>query len=189
MVYFIALFLSALCCYTAQTLSSKYKKVSIVFEVISVLIPSVIAGIRNEYVGYDVRLYLNHIFDIACYSSSLIEYISIIKGIYHNIGMGFSVITYLASCISNDKHSIYFIANLLTMTCFYIGTCNNEKYERVFCWIMILFLFYNLSLNLIRQTCAISILFLARIYIYKENLIKYLVLCLVAITKCAILIL
>lgn len=182
MIYLVMFITSAIFCMIADyERKNEHKKLALLFDIIAILIPAILAGIRNENIGYDVKLYLNNLQKMAVNSDSLILYTEKIQIQYSNIGIGFTSIIYLISQFFKDVHWTYFFVNLIPMILFYMGIKDNKsKSKNAIVWFLMLLLLYNISLNLLRQIIAISIIYFAKKYIYEKKLLNYIIFCIIA---------
>lgn len=182
MAYFIMFGLSALACVFAERCRRLKKKKQFLFwSIVTVLLPSVLAGIRDSSVGYDVELYLNRIFMIAEQSKSYFRYVVQMTVLYSNVGIGFSSLVYAAAHLFEDVHWTYFFVNLMPVCLFYIAIYRNNKIKhKSFVWLVLLLVIYNVSLNLLRQIIAVSIIYFGQEFVRKKKPIKYIVTCIVA---------
>lgn len=182
MTYFLTFLTSTLSCQIANRCykNDKIKKF-LLWSMICLAIPSTIAGVRSSVVGYDVELYLNRVFELASHRSSILSYLIEITALFPNIGMGFSTIIYVIAHIFKDVHWAYFFINLIPFLFIYIAIYRNKNIQnRGFVWFVILLLLYNVSLNLMRQMIAVSIVYFAQEYVKKKQLGKYIVTIIIA---------
>ena len=185
MIYLTIFFLSGLTCLFAGYFQQKgQRKIAVIFDVLTVLLPTILAGVRNENVGYDIKIYLNNLFHWTKDSNNILDYISFVHDINPNVGIGFSILVYLSSLLSDNVHILYLFSNLMVILFLYLGIqeINQNMWKKFFSWNMLLFLCYNISLNLMRQFCGIALLFYARKFIYKKEKKKYWLSCLIAST-------
>ena len=127
---------------------------------IAVLIPCIIAGLRAPGVGIDSGTYAYTDFLIALRSNSFSSYFlhSSVKEILYPI------IVYLSSRISNHFFVLYFVSQLLINGPVYIALYLIKKERKDFSIVIsyaaFLFIYYNLSLSVIRQSMATSYILL-----------------------------
>ena len=154
--------------------NKKYKSQSFFFAFISILILSIFAGIRDTSVGTDVEYYVvKHYFWALNYIDQPFEFILFLNS-YDEVEFLYSMIVYIGGFFEN-LNLILFILSFITNVFIYLGLSLERK--------NISLLFYNYSLNIVRQACALSITF----YIFslilnnKISIHKLLILSLIAI--------
>lgn len=162
MIYILCFVSSALFAHLATKQS---KKICIVlFSIISVLIPSVLAGLRDTSIGTDVEYYLIPWFSIARYTDSFIEYLSLGKEPL------FLLIEYIVANFFGKINYLLFAIHLIIMSNIYMGAYRHkDKCSVPFVLMLFYFLFFNESLNLLRQYAALSIIFANVHYLEKKN--------------------
>ncbi len=183
MIYFVMFVLSTAFCWGAVRCERKRnKKYARVLNAFAILMPAILAGVRHESVGTDVRLYLNNVYALSESSGSFFEYIATMSVMYSNIGVGFSTMVYLVAALFDDVHWVYFFISLIPMAFMYYGVKRNvERSNQCIVWLMLLMLLYNISLNLLRQIIAVSIIYWGHKYIIDRKPLKYFLTCFAAI--------
>lgn len=131
-----------------------------IFIVVSFIIPMLIGGLRYN-VGTDYMNYLN------AYQNN------------ENIDIGFSIFSRIAR-IFDDFKVLFFMYNFFTLLFLFIGLENVKNENRSKAYFIFLFLYYTTSFNAMRQMLAVSIIFCAYKYVYKNNFLKYSVMVLLA---------
>ncbi|MEY8433724.1 EpsG family protein [Lachnospiraceae bacterium 48-42] len=157
-------------------LSIKYEKKKITHYVclfIGLLIPSLLAGLRDFSIGNDVLLYGNYWFYRAVSYTSLWDYLK--ETMIYSMDLGYSFINYLSSMISEDAHFFYFIYAILQMAVLYYAVRDYKKQISVpFAFFVYFFTYYNSSLNILRQIMAILLVLLSYKYVFDKKLAKFL---------------
>lgn len=168
MIYIITFLISAFLLYLYE--HNKVKGKFIIF--LALLLPCVLAGMRNIAVGTDTDWYPKLLFDAARYSKSFFKYNDTI--IYQNVGwgllykvssfeIGFSTLVYLVAKIFNNFHILLFFIQIIIIFPIYYGLKKNKYItENKLIWLsmIVFYLFcYNWGLNAIRQSMATSIIF------------------------------
>lgn len=156
-IYFTTFISSYFFCMLGEHMYAYNKKrESTCFKLLAVLIPAIIAGIRDYTVGTDVATYGHWLFLGAVNTNSLKFFILSNK----SIDILYSVFVYFISCLFKSEHWLYFFSGLLTYLFVMLGLCRYRKYINVpFAWLSYLFLFYGDSLNTMRQCIAVSLTF------------------------------
>lgn len=126
---------------------------------VSILIPSMLAGLRDESIGTDMGTYGISAWQEACCSSSLENYIlglTIAKG---SMEIGYLIMNWAVSRITNDIHFYMFFHQFFVLL-FVLGAYWRLRKKIIpFMSLLIYFLFiYNMSLSMLRQMLAIAIL-------------------------------
>lgn len=166
--YFIIILLTTLFCELSINLNDKIARK--IFKYITILIPSIIAGIRID-VGTDYNLYNRAFYDIA----------NGISNRYEDFEIGYKVINNIIYKLGLNFHWVLFVMNFFTILFIYKALNNEKKYIKVsFGMMMYMFLYYQTSLNLIRQSLAISICIYAITCIYTNNIKKFVFLIILA---------
>lgn len=145
------------------------RTVGIIFSILAVIIPSILAGIRTLDIGIDVQIYVQQNFTTAIYSDSLKECIQSC-----NTDILYVVINYVISRISNNINLFMFIIELINMILVYIYIYKKRK--SIHMWLAVaayLLVFYNISLNLVRQSLAISVIIFSMTYAENRDFVKY----------------
>ena len=152
--------------------------------IFAILIPSLIAGLRDFSVGTDVRLYGNFWFEYAG-KMNFLEYAQF--GNRCSIGFLYILLNYIVRTFTDDIRVFYFTLSFLE-TCMIYASLNlisnytplshfnkNNFFKEkkafsvsfaMFCYYTI---FYNNTLNLLRQFLAVSIVCLAFAFIIKKR--------------------
>lgn len=140
----------------------------------ALLIPALLAGLRDFSIGNDVMLYGNYWFERATNYNSLVEYLK--KALEHSIDSGYASINYLCSLISKDAHFFYFIYALLQMIVLYFAIKDYNKMISVpFAFFVYFFTYYNSSLNILRQIMAILLVLLSYRFVFEKKPQKFFV--------------
>lgn len=171
-IYLVVFVLSALLIYLSET--CKFKKWSrrlIIF--LAILIPSLLAGLRSYEIGGDTADYGVFWFNEATKYDNWLEFIKHAKG--YSIDYGYATVNYIASLFGNDAHIFLFIHCFFELLLFYYAVkpyCCKGALSLSF---MIYFLlYYNDSLNNLRQFPAILIILFSYRFIRDKKLIPFL---------------
>ena len=164
MIYFIV-FINSISLYYCYFQTNRNK----LFLIFSIVLPATIAGCRDIGVGTDTLVYSEHYFNIAK-NIKLSEIFT-----YDNIDKGYLFLNYIAVQLHDSINSVFFFTELLILICVYatLSIIKVEKRHALLFMTLFYFCFYNISLNLMRQTCAISLSFLSyAFYVRKKWLIS-----------------
>lgn len=167
-IYILAFFLSSFLFYIS-TKFEKRKIIQILLVITALLIPCLLAGLRSENIGTDVKVYVRPLFNCAKKASSIKEFYSLgwsiiyrIKKVYE-YEYGFSFLIYIITKIFKNIQCVLFFIQALTVVPIYLALRKYEKYNDKI-WLgmlMYYFIFFSFSLNAMRQMIGIAIVFYA----------------------------
>lgn len=141
------------------------------YAFLTILIPSIIAGIRY-YVGTDYPFYANSIFLQICDTNSIVDAHYIFE-----VEWGYSILNFIISRFTNNPHVIFFIVSFITTGCVFGAIYKYKKYLSIsYAMFVYMILYYQLSFNLVRQCLALSIVLLAYAYIFENKYMKGIIL-------------
>ncbi len=150
------------------------KKQRWVLAVPAILIPCLIAGFRAASIGVDTEGYLVPMAKAAMASSSYKDYMSsswfrIWRNLFvKDYEYGFSFVVYVISKLFKSIVAVQFVVQLLTVFPIYVASYVS-KYKTWICMSVYYFIFFNTSLNMMRQMIAVSFGILAVQYFMEEN--------------------
>mgnify|MGYP001122597620 CR=1 FL=1 len=151
-------------------ISESYKKNRIlksIFASIAIVIPCLIAGLRFYTIGTDTRGYIKPMFNFALNTENYIRYLNLswqgANGIRHidSFEKAFSLLVFVIASITKNFHLLLFVIHLLILVPIYSGlkkfkSLNNSKWLAM---LIFYFMFFNVSLNIVRQYIGIAIVF------------------------------
>ena len=149
---------------------SEKKKLSVFlgFSVLALLIPCMIAALRNQEIGTDVMVYVKPLTQSAIVSNNLKEFFNCYwfqewRNLYAvDYDIGFSMVVYLVAKATHSLPAVLFTIQALMVVPVYIAVARNRKKMPVWIGMAIyLLLFYNSTLNMMRQWVAMAFLLLA----------------------------
>lgn len=157
--------------YAERFLDSGKKLLFLILSIIGILMPCILAGLRNENVGIDLRMYV-----IPAYKDSLVlnykDYM-----LLHTKEQLYYTFAYLCSHVGSSPFFYLFINELVIIVPVYIALVKLRKDLSITLAMgVFLFLFYNFSLCYMRQFCAISVLFLASTYLFEKRILVFIIL-------------
>lgn len=124
---------------------------------------ALVSGLRTTLIGTDLNVYGVLNFRTAHNFQSFSAYYSYIKSV-NSTEYGYAALNYIIAKFSNNINVFLFIVALFTLVPFLIGTMNIKRTFNIPVEIQIILyfsIFYGLSLNVIRQSLAMSWFFLA----------------------------
>ena len=132
------------------------------YSLVAILLPSVLAGFRDETVGTDVVNYPVACYNIAEHFDSL--FLTLVTSQSEPI---FTLLVYWGYLKGDLSWSLFFV-QLFTMSFMYIAIyMYHDKLKMWKAYMIFMFLFYNMSLNLMRQTMALSVCMLSYVLMIK----------------------
>lgn len=155
-------------------MSEKIKYCKQLFIILGLLVPSILAGVRDYSVGTDVLLYGNSWFERAVQIDSLSNYLS--KANEYGVGLGYAFINFIISRFTNNAHVFYFLYELLQLTIlYYVLKRYQDKISITFAFAIYYFCYFNISLNLLRQIMAVLLVLYSYRYVEDKKIIKFIV--------------
>lgn len=144
-------------------LKTKNKIASRILVLIGLLIPCIIAGLRNTTVGTDTGGYITNLYKIAGKSINFNEFIKNADIIYNCKDMIYLFITYIFGHYNISFQLMLFLFESLTIFPIYfaikkIKLNNNDIILGMTIFYLMLF---NLSMNMVRQSIAIAFILLS----------------------------
>ncbi len=157
------------------------KKKIRLFGYISILLPSILAGLRGISVGTDTIAYGEGIFEIARNSDTLSSFLNNKSAYISNSEILYKLLVYLISRFTGNLAWLLFFVELIIVYGIYrsINDAGLRRYLPLGIYLYIM-LIYPFSLNLMRQSISISILLLGFKYVRQGNFIKYFIFVLAA---------
>lgn len=142
-----------------------------IFMILSMLFPIVTAGIRYN-VGVDFNSYIDIYYSIV--NSSILENIKTGE-------IGYVFLNMASEHIFNSPQGVFLFSSIITI-CFLYAAIRNHESKISFSLALFLYFtkFYPFSLNVMRQSIAISIIFYSYKYIVSRNFKKFLTFVIIA---------
>lgn len=149
------------------------ESLSALFVLIGLLIPSILAGLRDFSIGTDIKVYGNTWF----YMASWVDFGKYIKwAATSNIGVLYALLNFIVAIFTDDPHIFYFVLMLVDVSIVYLSLLQfKDKVSVPFAMLVYYILFYNVSLNILRQSLAISLMFAAYACIAKNQTKHFLI--------------
>ena len=154
---------------------------------IAILLPCILAGMRADTIGTDVRVYVEPMYNAAKQSTSFSSYMgqrwyTIWRYMYVNkFEIGFTTLVYLIEKLGGSLGTVLFFIHALIVAPIYLGLKRMKKPYPVYLGMLVFYLlFYNTSLNMMRQWIAMSVLFYGLSYLIINEKKKYLITIVVA---------
>lgn len=156
MIYILFFLLSIFFAYLAQKSKTTIGAYSSSF--VAIMLPAFLAGVRDLGIGTDTWTYVNDVYFDVTKINSIVELINNqLAGNFGEVEMGYVVLNYFTTFLGSDYHWIYFTTNLVFLvTCYWCIFQRRNFLSVAFAWMILLFFYYNLCLNMVRQSIAIS---------------------------------
>nr|WP_275668133.1 EpsG family protein [Pediococcus pentosaceus] len=138
----------------------------------SILPMAVIAGLRNNTIGTDISNYGLINFESATHFNNFFEYLKYIKSI-NGVEIGYSLLNFVVSRFTNSVNWFFFVLNLLTILFVFLALSGNQE-RKYFTIGMILYylIFWDISLNVMRQSLAVTMVFYGTVLFINSGKIK-----------------
>lgn len=176
MLFYIVFFLINIC---LAYFADKYKKCSSLFLFAIVLLNTVVLGLRDFGVGTDTNVYIEQYYRYALSIKNIRDFLS-----YEHVDKGFLLISCV--CVNvypQNSQCILVGTELFIITFFVLGIYRYHKILGVKMWTMMTlfcFLYSMHTMNLMRQSCAILLLFYAYTFFLEKRTLIYAILQVVA---------
>ena len=154
LIYVAVFFFSTLFYKLSQNSSNTIIRIALI--VIAILIPSFIAGCRDEIVGRDfLGAYGTYVWDSMCKAQKLTD-INVFA--LEDISSLYVLFNYLLSRFSHDCHFFFFFHELFVVTIIiFVCECLKKKIDSWIFYALFLLYLYNDSFNMLRQIMAVSL--------------------------------
>lgn len=146
----------------------KHKTVFIIASVAAVLIPCMVAALRADSVGTDIGVYVRPMFENARNALNFSQYwnsswfsVWHYKYVYEH-EFGFSALLYLVARLTGSMGCVLFFIQAFTVVPIYVALSLDRKKAPVWPGMLVYYLLYfNSTLNMMRQWMAMGVLLLA----------------------------
>ena len=166
MIYIVCFFLSALFAYF-DTRDEQKKNIG-ALGWIAILLPAVLAGLRDFSVGTDTVTYVKTFHKIA--GQTFTQFVTA----KDYMEIGFRFLFFIVSRFTDDPHWALFAAHLFIMIFIYKGLRDNGARSYTWLGLTVFYLmFFSTSLNIIRQYMAAAIIVWGFGYVKKEKILKW----------------
>lgn len=169
--YLLVFCSSILCCVIGEVFLKKNKYIAYIWFLLAVLIVASMAGLRDFTVGTDITTYGEYEFEAARKSSNLFQLI-IERRI--NVEPFYTVLNYIVTRFTDNSHWLYFIIGMIVYGFTMLGLLNYRQAISISCgWMCFLLIFYSDTLNAMRQSIAMAILFWGFYFAIQKKYVKY----------------
>ena len=167
MLPYLITWTASICAYTFA-IKSTTGFVRIMCLLLCVLLPSLLAGFRDDSLGYDWNGYGISVWNAALSAQSFASFLQDNE----EIELGYKFLNYIAFLVSSDCHIFFFIHQLL-LASLAVFVCYQYK-DKGLSEIILFFYFlyiYNTSFNILRQSVAMMF-FLTAVCLWDRNRIS-----------------
>lgn len=174
MVIYLVVFAISVCLIYLTEIYVLKKWVHKILIFIALLIPSLLAGLRAYEIGGDTANYGVYWFNEAVKYNNWFDFIKYSKG--YSIDYGYATFNYIASRFGTDTHIFLFLLCFFELLVLYLAIksyCKKGALSLSFATYYLLY--YNDSLNNLRQFPAILIVLYSYRYIKNKKLIPFLI--------------
>lgn len=185
MIYIITFISSCVFFGLSEKSRSRYIKKLLVF--IAILLPCILAGMRADTIGTDVKVYVEPLYNAAKQSTGFFSYMNqrwyvIWRYMYvSKFEIGFTTLVYLIVKFGGSLGTVLFFIHALIVAPIYLGLKRMDKKYPIWLGMLVFYLmFYNASLNMMRQWIAMAILFWGLSYLLTNKKKKYFIVVIVA---------
>jgi len=171
--YILLLIITTLFAYSADEHFKKHHWQSILFIIGIVVLYTVVAGCRDFAIGTDTNVYIEEYFNTAKSLVSIKHFLSI-----ESLDKGFLSLCWVSSLISSDKQVVLIVVEFWIIAFTMHGAYMLKRDHRLKLWIFVFlyfFMFFGYSINLMRQFCAMSLLFWGFVFLRSGNWKVYLI--------------
>lgn len=180
MIYLIGFTLSCFLLYMAE----RQKRINFLFIVISflaILIPCLIAGFRADSIGTDVMIYAKPLYQMAEEADSFSDFMT--KRWYAvwrykyvtEFERGFCLLVYSVTQLFHSFGAVLFAIEACVVVPVWMGLVRQRRKISISLGMFVFYmLFFNASMNIMRQSIAMALLFLGFSYLIDKSKIKYL---------------
>lgn len=174
-IYFVTFAIAFAFAYFAEKYYKKIPKpLYIILIFLAFLVPSILAGLREYGVGTDTKGYITYVFEKMQKISSIDQFFDYAKTA--DTEFLYVLFNFIISRFFTDINVMYFFMHLLLLAITYFGLSKLFKEDRkyiAFFYLIYLLLYFNRSLNLYRQSVAISIGLFSYFYVMKRKLLMF----------------
>lgn len=177
MIYYGVISISCLFAYIGYKLKNKI--LCFLFSLIAILIPSLIAGYRDTTVGMDLAYYAVPCFDAMCETANWKLFVLYMTG--SDLEPLYVLYNYLVTRFTMDIFWALFIQQIIVLGLILITCYRLKDFISVpALYSIFILLCYVQSMSANRQIFAIAVVFFSFYYVIKKNVLKYILIILLA---------
>lgn len=168
LVYWIFFILSFLFIAWGNKLEKKGSKKYVFLEIIGLVLLAFLASIRGISIGTDLAHYVKPVFNAtARYGLSGNYYFKVIE-------VGYVFFNYIISLFCNNFNVFLFILQFFILAFSYYGLKKINPNHSLLIYMLFIILYYNKSLNVVRQSMALSLILFSFQFLFKKQSKKFL---------------
>lgn len=146
------------------------------WSVVALLVPCLLAGFRAETIGTDVLVYAKPLFDLAANSSSFANFLGSQwwQGWKYqgsaDYELGYVALVWISGHVFHSLPMLLFLTQALTALPIFAALLKlNNKHAIPFGMMTYYFLYFNVSLNVMRQWVAMAIVIYSVVVLYRRG--------------------
>lgn len=179
MVIYILMILVSTFCIALSEINEKNKKKknSIFFVVLGLSLPILLAAYRKIGVGTDTKVYISFDFYRALRFNNIFEYFKSSENEILHLS-----INYIVSRLTSNLQILFGVMQTIVVLLIYGIARNNKKVSPIwFTYMLLMFMYYNKSLNMLRQMISCLIVLYAFNFLEEKNYKKFFLFVIVAL--------
>lgn len=154
--------------FSEKSIKAKKYYRAIIYAIIAILIPSIIAGVRHMSVGVDGEVYVRPYFNL--FKTFTLKDV-ILRSSNYNLEPLFGILLYICGFFSNNPNIVLFIIQILITTVLYWTAYRNRNEMSMTIFMLVYSLvFFAKSLNIMRQSISLAFFILSLSYLKEGNL-------------------
>ncbi len=170
MIEYVVMFILSIISFKIALIFKNKKTLFYIFSCIGIILPCMLAGLRDTSIGTDTKHFAMYGFKYASSYESLSDFLMFFqKGEFL-----YWIICWISANIFHNIGVSFFIYELLVVLPIYVALIKIKKSDNTVIFGMLLFylLCYNQSLNLVRQSIALSFSILALVFLEEKKYFK-----------------
>lgn len=157
----------------------KKKRLFKFLSLIAIILPSLLAGFRDYSIGTDINIYVLPAYNDVINTNSFSAYLDLVKWL--DLDILYTLFNYIVVIIFKNCNVLLFFISFTICSLFYCGAYKyKEKISPVLTYSLFLLMYYNMSLNIIRQSISLAIIFFSLKYLDNNKTIKFCIAVLIA---------
>lgn len=179
-IYIIAYMVSCFFLYESE----KNKRLSLICVFLGLGIPCILAGMRAYTVGVDIQTYILPTYNLAKEYNSFIYFFFYYKEVFlHGVKIpefAYLFLVYFTTKIFVSVQFVLFNIHLMIVIPIYLGLKRLNKIYKISIWygmLIFYFMFFNISLCVMRQYMSIAFVFLGTAYLLTGSKKKFFLYC------------
>lgn len=171
-LYFAVFVLSAYLAHLAgKALRNGWHVLGVVLTISAALPPVVLSGLRSEHVGTDTSGYVSHLHSAAVSSNNFVELWLHSQG---TLGLGYTLLSWVSVNLSQDIRVFLFGTAAVQIFIVLIALVRLPELQYLgLAYFVYQVLYFNESLNMVRQSLAHSVLIMALSFMLTSNIVKH----------------